>query len=109
MRALVSFIAMMLSLLLIGCDAVDTISHGFEHGKAVSQSLLEVTGEKPVVNFNSNNGTLTRVDIIFKKPPQKHSVEQIKALAKTTVANHFKQKPELLVVSFAFETSDMPD
>lgn len=109
MRTLVSSIALILSFLLIGCDAVDTLSHGFEHGEAVSKSLLEVTGEKPVVNFNAFNGTLSRIDIVFKKPPQKHTLAQIKELAKTTVAKEFKQKPASLVVSFSFETSAMPD
>ena len=109
MRNLFTCIILMLSCLLSGCYAVDTLSNGFKHGEAVSKAMLDATGEKPVVRFNAQNGTLLNVEVMFKKPPQKLSLAQIRALVKTAVASEFKQKPEVLIVSFAFKTSAIPD
>ncbi len=109
MRALRFNFVLMFTMLLLGCNAADTITNGMKHTEAISKTLLEATGEKPFIGFNWSNGTLHNINIMFDKPPQKLTLAQIKQLAKTAVAAQFKQQPEQLIISFSFNTKDMPD
>src|ERR1700752_1894289 len=52
---------------LAGCDAVNTMTEGFKHAKAVEADIWEATGVKPAVGFSWNNGQLTSVTVSFPK------------------------------------------
>lgn len=98
-----------LTALLCACNAADTIGNGFSHSQAVTQSLLQSTGEKPFVSFNWSNGSLNSVNVMFPKVPQKLTLAQIKQLVKEAVSKEFKQKPDQLLVSFNFSQQEVSE
>jgi hypothetical protein len=86
---------------LAACDAVNTVTEGFSHAKAVESDLEEWTGSKPQVGFNWNNGRLVSVTVAF---PGIYEAKPLHELAETTrasVIKQFKQTPENIVLSFS--------
>ncbi len=62
------FIAIMtLAIGLAACGVVSTLVDGFKFAKAVEADLQEVTGIKPAVGFNWNNGRLVSVTVTFPR------------------------------------------
>jgi hypothetical protein len=95
--AAVSIIAISLA----ACDAVNTVTEGFNHAKAVESDLEESTGIKPRVGFNWNNGRLTSVTVSF---PSIYEAKPLRELAETTresVTRQFQQTPENIVLTFS--------
>ena len=64
---------LLIVLALAGCDAVNTVTEGAAHARAVESDLEKATGVKPRVGFNWNNGRLTQVTVqypgIVQSPP----------------------------------------
>lgn len=86
---------------LAACDAVNTMTEGFQHAKAVESDLEESTGVKPQVGFNWNNGRLVSVTVAF---PRIYDTKPLRDLAEATrasVAREFKQTPENIVLAFS--------
>ena len=89
------------SLMLFGCDAVDTMKSGFEHATAVSTDLEKSIGVEPFVGFNWSNGSLAQVTITFETIPEGKSLEDIVRLSRGAVQKHFNQTPKQIVVAFS--------
>jgi hypothetical protein len=86
---------------LAACDAVNTVTEGFGHAKAVEADLEQATGVRPQVGFNWNNGRLTSVTVAF---PRIYETKPLRELAETTrasVTSQFKQTPENIVLAFS--------
>jgi len=91
---------LLLSLMLWGCDAVDTMKEGFAHSQAVSVELERSIGLKSYVGFNWNNGSLTSVNVTFDGIPKNKSLPEISEAAKAAVLKEFRQEPKQIVVAF---------
>jgi hypothetical protein len=101
MRQMKAFAAIAALLLLVACDAVDTIKEGFAHAEAVSTKLEASLGLKSQVGFNWNNGALVSVTVTFTGVPNTPSLTEITARTKDAVLAEFKQTPRTLVVAFS--------
>ena len=91
----------LLAAALAGCDAVNTVSDGLKHSRAVETDLAEVTGVKPNVGFSWNNGRLTSVTVSFPKLYEDKPLRELAALTRAAVAKEFKQTPKTILLSFA--------
>lgn len=86
---------------LAACGLISTLVDGLKYAKAVEADLKEVTGLKPQVGFNWNNGRLVLVTVTF---PELYDAKPLRELAEATrsaVAKEFKQTPENIVLGFA--------
>lgn len=94
---------------LAGCDAVNTVTEGFKHAKAVEADIAEATGVKPNVGFSWNNGKLTSVTVSFPKLYEDKPLRELAALSRGAVAKEFKQTPKTIVLSFAIDPATTAD
>ena len=93
--------ALILALALAGCDAVNTMTDGFKHAKAVETDLEGATGVKPNVGFNWRNGSLVQVTVQFPRLIESKSLQDLAAAARESIGREFKQTPESIVLAFA--------
>jgi hypothetical protein len=91
----------LLSAGLAACGVVSSLVDGFKYAKAVEDDLQQVTGLKPAVGFNFNNGRLTSVTVSY---PSLYDTKPLRELAEATraaVTKEFKQTPENIVLAFS--------
>ena len=86
---------------LAACDAVNTVTEGFSHAKAIETDLEGSTGMKPNVGFNSNNGRLTSVTVTFPRLYDTKPLSELATAVRAAVTKEFKQTPENIVLAFA--------
>lgn len=94
-------VSLLLAVTLAGCGAVDSMTDGFRHSQEVATDLGKSVGSKPFVGFNWRNGSLVNVTVTFQGVPQDKSAQEIAELSRQSVAAHFQQAPERIVVSFS--------
>jgi hypothetical protein len=82
------------------CDAVNTMTQGFQHARAVERDLESSTGLKPQVGFSWHNGQLTSVTVVFPRVHDTKSLNELAQSVRTTVTSQFKQKPNHIMVGF---------
>ena len=85
---------------LSGCGAIDSVKEGFQHTQEVATDLEKSVGSKPFVGLNWSSGHLNYVSVTFEGIPAGKSLPDIAALARSSVASHFKQKPGQIVIVF---------
>jgi hypothetical protein len=88
---------------LAGCDAVNTVTEGFSHAKAVENDIQESTGVKPQVGFNWNNGRLVSVTVQFPRIYESKPLHELAEITRTSVSKQFKQTPGNIVLAFSLE------
>lgn len=88
---------------LAGCDAVSTMKDGFEQSQAVAADLEKMTGTKPFVGFNWQNGFLGSVTVTFEGMPQNRTLPEIAELSRGAIKRQFKQEPKQIVVGFSIK------
>jgi len=93
--------ALVLALTLAACDAVNTVTEGFAHARAVEKDLEGSTGVKPNVGFNWNNGRLTSVTVTYPLLIESKPLHDLAAAARASVTREFKQTPDNIVLAFA--------
>ena len=93
--------ALALVLTLAACDAVNTLTDGFKHAKAVEKDLEGSTGVKPNVGFNWNNGRLTSVTVTFPRLVELKPLHELAEAARASVGREFKQTPDNILLAFA--------
>jgi hypothetical protein len=86
---------------LAACDAVDTVTEGFGHAKAVESELEQSTGIRPQVGFNLNNGRLVSVTVSFPRIYEGKPLGELAEAVRSSVTTQFKQPPESIVLAFA--------
>jgi len=94
---------LLLGLSLAACDAVNTMTEGFNHAKAVETDLEGSTGVRPNVGFSWNNGRLTSVTVTYPRLNDTKPLPELAATIREAVTKEFKQKPDKIVVAFAVE------
>jgi hypothetical protein len=94
-------LALCLALGLAACDAVDTMTEGLNHAKAVESDLEGSTGVRPQVGFNWNNGRLASVMVTYPRLYDAKPLSELAAAARTAVGKEFKQTPDTIVLAFA--------
>ncbi|HUI94995.1 MAG TPA: hypothetical protein VLX44_04515 [Xanthobacteraceae bacterium] len=94
---------LLLGLSLAACDAVNTVTEGFNHAKAVETDLEGSTGVRPNVGFNWSNGRLTSVTVTYPRLNESKPLPELAATIREAVTKEFKQKPERIVLAFAVE------
>jgi hypothetical protein len=98
-----AIVIVVLAAALAGCDAVNTVTEGFKHARAVEADIAEATGVKPNVGFSWNNGKLTSVTVSFPKLYEDKPLRELAALSRGAVAKEFKQTPKTILLSFAID------
>jgi len=93
--------ALVFALTLAACDAVNTVSEGFSHAKAVEGDLEQATGVRPKVGFNWNNGRLISVTIQYPRLVESKGLSDLAETARASVKKQFKQTPENIVLAFS--------
>jgi hypothetical protein len=88
---------------LVACDAVDTVTEGFKHAKAVENDIQESTGLKPQVGFNWSNGRLVSVTVQFPRIYDSKSLRELAEMIRASVSKQFKQTPGNIVLAFLVE------
>lgn len=101
-----TIMAAVLGSVLAACGAVDSMTEGFKHTQEIAADLEKSTGSRPFVGFNWHNGSLTNVSVTFEGIPAGKSTPEIAALARSSIASHFKQTPKQVVISFALPASE---
>ena len=90
---------------LAACGPISSLVDGFKYAKAVEADLEAVTGLKPGVGFNWNNGRLASVTVIFPSLYKDKALSELAEVVRATVSKEFKQTPENIVLSFALGKS----
>jgi hypothetical protein len=89
------------ALTLAACDAVNTVTEGTSHARAVESDLERATGVKPRVGFNWNNGRLTSVTVQYPRLIESKQLDDLAKTVRTSVTTQFKQPPENIVLAFS--------
>jgi hypothetical protein len=92
---------LVLVLTLAACDAVNTVTEGFKHAKAVETDLEGSTGVKPNVGFNWNNGRLVQVTVTYPRLIESKPLHELAEAARASVGREFKQTPDNILLAFA--------
>jgi len=92
---------LLLALGLAACDAVNTMTEGFSHAKAVASDLEASTGVRPEVGFNWKNGRLVQVTVSYPKLNDAKPLRELAEAVRASVTKEFKQKPDNIVLAFA--------
>ncbi len=103
MRKLVAVLALAASV--AGCGVASVLIDGIKKTKAVGADLEQVTGLKPEVGFNWNNGQLVNVSVLF---PRLYDAKPLRELAEATrkaVLKEFERTPQHIVLSFTIDPS----
>jgi hypothetical protein len=98
MRSILLYLVLAASL--VGCGLTDTMTESLKHSREVASDLEKSVGSKPSVGFNWYNGVLTDVNVNFTGIPSKVSLDQIARFSQQSIATHFKQQPEQVVIRF---------
>jgi hypothetical protein len=93
--------ALVFALALAACGAVDTMTEGFKHAKAVESDLEGSTGVRPQVGFNWKNGSLVLVTVTYPRLVESKPLHDLAEAARTAVDREFKQTPGNIVLAFA--------
>jgi hypothetical protein len=93
--------ALLIALTLAACDAVNTVTEGSAHARAVESDLEKTTGVKPRVGFNWNNGRLTSVTVQYPSIVQSPPLNDLAKTVRASVETQFKQTPENIVLAFS--------
>jgi hypothetical protein len=88
---------------LAGCDLVSALKDGLKHAGAVETDLAEVTGVRPQVGFNWNNGRLTSVTVNFPRLYEEKPLRELAGLARAAIAKEFKETPKTILLSFTLD------
>ena len=94
--------ALVFALTLAACSAVDTMTEGFKHAKAVESDLEGSTGVRPQVGFNWNNGRLVSITVThILVSSESKPLRDLAEAARAAVNQEFKQTPDNIVLAFA--------
>ena len=94
-------IALVFALGLAACDAVNTVSEGMNHAKAVESDLEISTGVRPQVGFNWSNGRLVSVTVRYPRLLESKPLGEVATAIRSAIGKEFKQKPDNIVLAFA--------
>lgn len=89
------------ALALGACDAVNTMTEGSAHAKAVESDLEQATGVKPSVGFNWRNGQLVSVTVQYPRIVDSKRLSELAETTRASVKKQFKQTPENIVLAFS--------
>jgi hypothetical protein len=92
---------LILALSLAGCDAVNTLTDGFKHARAVEDELQASIGIRPQVGFNWSNGRLVNVTVAFPTLYVDKPLTQLADTVRRAVTSEFKQAPGDIVLAFS--------
>ena len=92
---------LILVLTLAACDAVNTVTEGLNHARAVEKDLEGSTGVKPNVGFNWNNGRLVQVTVTYPHLIETKPLHDLAEAARSSVSREFKQAPDNILLAFA--------
>ena len=93
--------ALIFTLALTACGAIDTMTEGFKHIKAVESDLEESSGVRPQVGFNWNNGRLVSVTVQYPRLVETKSLSELAEAARAAIGREFKQMPDNIVLAFS--------
>ena len=83
------------------CDFVDVMKDGMAQSTEVAKELEEMTGIKPQVGFNRQNGRLVSVTVFYPRIHDTKSLQELAAAARTAIDHHFKEAPDNILLTFS--------
>jgi hypothetical protein len=92
---------LLFALTLAACDAVNTVTEGSAHARAVESDLEKTTGMKPQVGFNWRNGHLVSVTVQYPHIVQSQGLYDLAKTVRASVKQEFKQTPGSIVLAFS--------
>ena len=92
---------LVLALTIGACDFVDVMKDGMAQSGEVAKELEEMTGIKPQVGFNRQNGRLVSVTVFYPRIHDTKSLQELAAAARTAIRHHFKETPENILLTFS--------
>jgi hypothetical protein len=90
---------------LTACGAISGLTDLIKHKNAVEAELEEMTGVKPAVGFDWNNGVLRSVTVVFPDVYERKPLRELAHAARLSVTKHFKQAPGGILLGFALPGS----
>jgi|SRR6516225_2125721 hypothetical protein len=96
--------ALAIALICSACGPINTMKDGFAHSQAVADSLEKALGVKAFVGFNSTNGSLDSVTVMFQGVPANVPLAEIVEKSRQTVVSEFKRAPSEVIVSFVLKS-----
>src|SRR3954466_8657782 len=84
---------------LAGCGQFGLLD-GIKYVHAVEDDLEQMTGVKPQVGFNWNNGRLRSVTVTFPRIFNANPVIELADKVRAVVEKNFKQAPDAIVLGF---------
>jgi hypothetical protein len=79
---------------------LSTFVDGIKYAKAVEDDLEQLTGLKPGVGFNFNNGRLQSGTVTFPRLYDAKPVGDLAEATRAAVKKEFRQTPENIVLAF---------
>jgi hypothetical protein len=86
---------------LAACGVVSSFVDGIKYAAAVADDLEQMTGLKPGVGFNFNNGRLQSVTVTFPRLYDAKPVRELADATRAAVKKEFKQTPDNIMLAFA--------
>ena len=85
---------------LTGCGQFGVLTDGIKNAHAVEGHLEQMTGVKPQVGFNWNNGRLRSVSVTFPRIFNANPVIELADKVRAVVEKDFNQTPDNIVLGF---------
>jgi hypothetical protein len=104
-KAVIIFIV---AAVLAACGVISTLVDGIKISRAVENDLAVMTGVKPQVGFNWNNGRLVTVTVTFPQLYENQPLRELAGSVRLAIAKEFKQTPENVLLSFALGKGNAP-
>ena len=86
---------------LSACDAVSTVTDGFNQAKTVEAEVESAIGVRPQVGFNWQNGQLRQVTVSFPGLYEGKPLRELAGVVRAAVGKGFKQTPDTIVIGFS--------
>jgi hypothetical protein len=99
MRKVIAIVVLALGL--AACDVVSGLVDGLKYAKAVEDHLERVTGLRPDVGFNFNNGRLISVSVNYPRLYDSKPLRELARATRAAVIEEFKQTPDNIVLAFS--------
>jgi hypothetical protein len=96
-----AMIIVLLSAGLAACGVVSGLVDGLKYAKAVEDDLEQLTGLRPAVGFNFNNGRLTSVTVNYPRLYNGKPLRELAQVTRAAVIKEFQQTPDNIILAFS--------
>lgn len=95
------FASLLLVLLLAGCEQGTQTIERVEEMNKVSDELERVTGGRPKIGINWQDGVFDNVSLTFSSLPPQMTIEELVASSRAAINQHLPQQPHSIDIHFS--------